>query len=794
MSLYDSYQLANSSVVPMYEGSNGQEAIKAAEYRQGRYDVAQQGLGTLSDNLPALSASADPLSRKMADDYTTEIRNKIDQISKRNDLENTIPQIQSLGRRYANDAIVFNQNAQAMSAYQKSLDKWDGKPGEELSPEQKKMYMAITLGKTEKDANGNTIQSNAVQRTVDGHFVSRFRGEEPAGNVSMPKIVDEALKDRVIHKYGSEYYQRWADGGSQFKVDKDGNYYAKIGDKWEQESIGKVDAILKPALDSNEGFQAVKQRERTFAEFNAKHSDVNKVLNQPDSYDSKGPKGKTISTPNYTKLAIQNLIKQGMAPEDAYAKISGDLASNTVERQAYDYAGAKYAQNDHQHTEEVTADKIKLKGIQEGGNSISVVGTGSATPTGGTNGDIHTMTTTAQTTAVDANNTVTALQKQIDDAKAKGADVSNLTTQLEQAKSTAKFSNDQAARLSKMQTDLRNKSTQDAKIPDGKGGYVASYDELVNGVATRAAGVLSNNKIGAVTIGNDTLTSKELADAVLSGKLKMEGTSLDNLYTTYTDKKGNTVKLTPKQEGVIRPIIGMVNKEANGSKLNSVNAAAATNASAAAKNSSYQPTAITTADKNLKEVLENVVRSGSGTIMDRNGNPLTKAKFTDGSGQFVYDGTLQSDGTILGHYEWADKSDPTAVKIDISHTNAATVAAEHLSKNIPNFGNVASQFAGAAKDLYHAPDNQNVNDKPLVLPNGTKVNLFKYNDGKGKVEFQLRDIDGKDILKRNDGSTYTTNDIQKVTDWMDHLSGVSDAEKEQVKAQLNQIQKAKHKK
>ena len=55
--LYGDYRLANSTAIPQFEGSAGEDFIKVGQYKQGLYDTNSQqasDIGEQSDNISSI--------------------------------------------------------------------------------------------------------------------------------------------------------------------------------------------------------------------------------------------------------------------------------------------------------------------------------------------------------------------------------------------------------------------------------------------------------------------------------------------------------------------------------------------------------------------------------------------------------------------------------------------------------------------------------------------------------------------------------------------------------------------
>src|SRR5688572_13188730 len=99
-SLYDSYRLANSQVIPVYTGSAAPEALQVGQYMQGLYDTAQSGAIGISGGLDAMSYL--PQDKATAEGLRSRIQGRLDEFSRNGDHENMVPQVTKLGQEFTN--------------------------------------------------------------------------------------------------------------------------------------------------------------------------------------------------------------------------------------------------------------------------------------------------------------------------------------------------------------------------------------------------------------------------------------------------------------------------------------------------------------------------------------------------------------------------------------------------------------------------------------------------------------------------------------------------------------------
>ncbi len=242
-SLYDKYQLSNSTAIPLYEGSTGPEAIQVGQYMQGLYDQASEGAGAISsasDNIQSMTAD-----KSLAEDLRNNVQGKIQQWSSAKDWENHLPEVKSLGREYANRAGELAKPVAQYQEWKKTLDDKDLN----LTPEHKASLDAMAL-------SGYT----GLRKDHMGRYVGSFNGLGVAKNVDYNEKVDKWMKDIAIQKGGSEI------------ANFNGAWKIKRGSKWESLEPGTIERTLNYAMANDNEFNSSVNQDASISAFHGVRS------------------------------------------------------------------------------------------------------------------------------------------------------------------------------------------------------------------------------------------------------------------------------------------------------------------------------------------------------------------------------------------------------------------------------------------------------------------------------------------------------------------------------------------
>lgn len=246
MSLYDRYQQSNSTVIPQYEGSSGEDFVKVGEYRQGQYDTAREAGNEIGDASGNLNVSGSGLAGvdAAADDLRSEVSGKIQGLTDKGDWENAIPDVKALGRHFANRSAEIMAPINALATYKKGLDEKELN----LTPDQKAGLVGISVDAYNK--------SGGLQKNPRGQYQGTSIGVAAAKNIDVNKKVDEWMKDFATHKGGTDIERDPADGAL---------WIVKNGVKTEKLDPREIDAHIRTAAKNDNEFTAYQQQEGALA-------------------------------------------------------------------------------------------------------------------------------------------------------------------------------------------------------------------------------------------------------------------------------------------------------------------------------------------------------------------------------------------------------------------------------------------------------------------------------------------------------------------------------------------------
>lgn len=256
MSLYDRYQQSNSSVIPQFEGSNGEDFVKVGMYRQGQYDTAREAGMETGDAAGNLNVSGSGLHGvdAAASDLRSEVEGHIQQLTDKGDWENAIPDVKALGRHFANRSAEIMAPINALATYKKGLEK----EGLDLTPGQKDALVGMSV-----DAYN---RSGGLQKNPRGQYQGTSIGVNAAKNIDVNKKVNQILEGIAP---SSEGYSRETTSDGALWIKKDGRTVKTLTKQ-------QVADTVNAGLANDEEYQAHLQQEGNIAGYYAgKYRDPN---------------------------------------------------------------------------------------------------------------------------------------------------------------------------------------------------------------------------------------------------------------------------------------------------------------------------------------------------------------------------------------------------------------------------------------------------------------------------------------------------------------------------------------
>lgn len=305
MGLYDNYKLSNSTAIPQYEGSAGEDFIKVGQYKQGLYDQNMSIATTINGQADEVS-SVLPQDQGAVNELRGETQSKLKAIANSGNYEDAMPQIQQIGQHFANRSREIAAPQQALSEYRKSLTDKEYN----LTPDQQNGLLQMSIA-----------GYKGLQKNIRGQYTGTFTGVSIAKNIDVNKKVDEWMKDTAVNKWGKEA-ETLSDGDG-------GMWIVKNGIKVEHIDKDKVTGIISNAAANDQEYQAYKNQEAAIAGHKA-----SQVTFSDQAGD--GP----------LKDAALQVMKQTQIPfAKAYSLVVNKATHNQIDNNALSYAIGKYAFN-----------------------------------------------------------------------------------------------------------------------------------------------------------------------------------------------------------------------------------------------------------------------------------------------------------------------------------------------------------------------------------------------------------------------------------------------------------------
>lgn len=239
--LYDSYNLANSSGIPRYQGSAVPELEQVASTMQGRYDTAQNSMDATDQAMK--SAIAAPVDQPLLNNLITEKKQKLAAFSQRGDLENlwrdTMMEAKDFGNRYAPIAA----NAQKMQGWQAEITK----------RQQEGKINSQTAEAAQAHAMDN--YSGLKYDGTTGKYSNAFTGTDVMNDVDIPKKINTWIADAHPEIRGGE-------------VKKDnGEWVITNGTETKKLPLKEVMRIVNSGVDMDPEVQPWIQQEQALAPY-----------------------------------------------------------------------------------------------------------------------------------------------------------------------------------------------------------------------------------------------------------------------------------------------------------------------------------------------------------------------------------------------------------------------------------------------------------------------------------------------------------------------------------------------
>lgn len=309
-SLYDSYELANSTQTPAYVGSDLGEKISVLSQLQQRYDQAHQADDMLART--AQDAQVNEQDKPFYNDVIDKYRQRIATRASSGDYENMQMATARDAYDYAGDYKAFGHNNQLVQARQAEIQKMSDKGPDKGG-----------IGAETADALRAELNSySGLKKDDNGQYTNFYSGHAIAPDVDVDKKVKEWASDIVSNDVG---YEVRAEKG----IDGQLHYVTRSG-KTETVTSDQIKNAINYGSQSDQGFKDYlhqKQRLETIGTDKYSYGDIDKV--------------------HGSQVAAQiqeEADRQGTTVGNIYRQMRMQQVQNDVANNAWKY-GMKYLKN-----------------------------------------------------------------------------------------------------------------------------------------------------------------------------------------------------------------------------------------------------------------------------------------------------------------------------------------------------------------------------------------------------------------------------------------------------------------
>lgn len=504
MGLYDSYRLANSTAIPQFEGSAGDDFVKVGQYKQGLYDTNIQSVNDTGEQAGEVS-SIFHQDQGAVNELRTGVQQKIEGLVKRGDFENMGLEARQLGQDFTNRSKEIMAPQQQAMEYKKSLENKDLN----LTPEQKQGLFDMSM-----------TNYQGVQKNARGQYVGTFNGRQAAKNIDVPDWVDKRMKDIAVHKNG-DTYESAPDGGM---------WIIKNGVKTEKVSAQEITGTLKSAMASDTDYQSFKNMQADIA----------------------GHYARKVADPNmpgmFAYAARQHTAASGRDFKDVYSNMINRSTHQSIDEEAMRYALNKYQKSDVETEHGLKTNEYTLKDHDKStAGPFMMQGPDNKLTNDEKNYDKLTATTNDNKAALlDINSHISALQQRLTNPNLSPTTRTQLSAELSNSQDRKDAVQGQANRAE----DIQNYSKM---VTAQKMGYT-DYDDFMNkakpAYKSEIAKVFPS---GIPTKGGKIISPDELAEAAVDGRLK---TTMSTMISGDNSPAAPTGMLLTMKDGTKVPING----------------------------------------------------------------------------------------------------------------------------------------------------------------------------------------------------------------------------------------------
>jgi len=523
MGLYDKYQLANSTAIPVYQGSALPEFARSIEMAQERYDTASQGALTINDtvtNTPFLPQDSPTWNRiKQNTDQD------LDQWSSRGDYENLLPDVQRKARITANRLKPLVESVQKRTEYAKAL-------------EDKDLGLTALDKKTLLEMSDRAYKG--VQYDENGRGFGQYSGRPAEKNVDVNDTIRKALS--IMNPSGG-IVERGSEDGMWRRMTKRG---------WEAITTDEIDKALKYAYANDNEWKAHINQQVDLETFRQTKNFLDytpdialKSLNRlPDgtlkeqamSAIARGVNPKDVlydivaqDTRRFTEAKMMNNIR-GYGHSKAYEK-----TTSTDDKQYSSIYEMDYRHNLDKQMEDYKQQWDERKNF----NPFMVKG-----PQTKLSDDEQDPDKVVQNNT----NLRGSITKANEEIKTYKGQLENTSLTPEQRVQIQSNLNNATSRLATMQEELQRNESLIDHVKDRTAqnmGYAGGYQEMLKGDISKTLPKVEKLLPGGVkTADGKTISTKEIAQSILEGGVKPETAGGRLSYVTITTKDGKVARIS----------------------------------------------------------------------------------------------------------------------------------------------------------------------------------------------------------------------------------------------------------
>lgn len=683
MSLYDNYQLANSTGTPAYVGSALQEKIGVLSTLQQRADQSQYNDDMLSRT--AQDAMINEQDRPLYEQVVSKYRDNINARAKSGNYEDMQMATSRDAYNYASDFKAFGRNfglTQARIADIKKMSERgaDGKAG---------------IGSETADALMREVSSySGLKKDADGNYTNYYQGAAIAPDVDVAGKVKSWASDIVARETGQEVKSMQEGSDGQM-------HYITIGGKTGVVTSDQIKNAINYGSQSDQGFKDYlhqKQRLETNGLDRVTYEDM-----------AKDPKAK--DTADTIKAEAD---RQGTTFGKLYRQIKAEQIKNDVASNAYNY-GMKYVKNDSERKwlDDGLTESASKK-LTDQTQNVALLYQGPDVQFQPKMKDPQLLTTAAD----QANYNIGNIAKQLGNPNLDPRDRSMLLNQLDDAKN-------QKTSAESILNGAKEATAKKMGYPDYAAVQAKILPALTSNIPATAQGYSPNGKIV-------NLTQADITKAIMDNKLKMTGPIIDKNrgskpgYYELETPTGPVMIKDVNTETKIKNALDAV-QEINGPFHNKLEDEIKTNA----EHYGYKPLQVALPDKDSQEFSKAYKVNPGAFEIRANDDPTEPVKDKDKPIELDFGSvhTIKQGGNVVMQARGKDAkgklTDQYYTVQPVGVNNFNDVVASAIEKK----GDINSRVAAAslrANGWNGAVANlQNTEAKDITLPNSTGNDLVK---------------------------------------------------------------------